>query len=105
MSNNNFIDETSKCFLKNFDKAKVIEKDLSSSYTWQIVFQLETFTVYINSDRRFLDFQVISKSGDNLGVRYKNKKIFHDFFETTVENIHLIIDFLVKNKDEIFKSE
>lgn len=93
----------SKYFLTRFKGARVIEeKNPENKYFWQIQFELGFFNVYISSEYAYLDFQVVTKSGKNLGILTKNKKIFGTHLETNIKNIYLIIDFLYKNRNEIF---
>ena len=99
-----YIKETTEYFLKRFMYADLIAiQEPNINAAWQIKFQIKTFKIYISAARGYIDFQVVDSTGKNLGIQNRNKEIFHEDFQTNIENIHLIIDFLYERRNEIFK--
>lgn len=96
--------EARSYFLERFENAvQIEEKNPENDFFWQLVFKINSCSVYISSEYGCLDFQVQTSSKRNLAIRSKYKQVFSGSLETNIDNIHLIIDFLFEHKDEIFK--
>lgn len=96
--------ETRSYFLKRFEDAvQIEEKSPENDFFWQLIFKIGTCSVFISSEYGFLDFQVLTSSSRNLSIRSNNTQVFSSSLETNSDNIHLVIDFLFEQKDQIFK--